>query len=399
MWLLAEGTQLEAKGTEMPQRQPSQATPSESQIYADIVQSMQVGVHVWRLVDRTDAYSLVLVTSNPIAQQMTNRSVKSLVGKRIAECFPTVPQEHVELIARVARSGIPETKPETEYGDDRTHGIYSCKVFPLPHQCAGVAFENITERKRAEMQMQERADELSRVNKLLTHTTLLLEERNRELDQFAYVASHDLKAPLRAIANLSEWIEEDLGDRLPDENQRQMQLLRGRVHRMESLINGLLQYSRVGRTQVLAETLSVETLLNEVIDSLAPPDSFKVEVAPHMPTLNSKALLLRQVFSNLIGNAIQHHPRSNGSVAIAFQDQGLSYEFIVADDGRGIAPEHYEKIFAIFHTLESRDTESTGIGLSIVKKIIETEGGTIQVESQLGVGTTFRFTWPKCPRD
>ncbi|MGC8712628.1 MAG: sensor histidine kinase, partial [Leptodesmis sp.] len=139
----------------------------------------------------------------------------------------------------------------------------------------------------------------------MTQTNATLEDRNRELEQFAYVASHDLKAPLRAIANLSEWIEEDLQDQLPAENQHQMKLLRGRVLRMEALINGLLDYSRAGRKQVEVELVSVKALLAEVIDSLAPPDNFMIEITPNMPVLNTKRILLRQVFANLISNAIK----------------------------------------------------------------------------------------------
>ncbi len=258
---------------------------------------------------------------------------------------------------------------------------------------------DISDRKQSEMELQERADELSQVNQLLTRTSALLEERNRELDQFAYVTSHDLKAPLRAIANLSEWIEDDLAGTLPAENQRQMELLRGRVFRMESLIDGLLQYSRVGRTQVETETVSVQALLTEIVDSIDPPDTFTVAIGEGMPTLQAKSLLLRQVFANLIGNAIKHHPRVDGRTSVMVQDQELFYEFAISDDGRGIPSEHHEKIFDIFHTLEARDTkESTGIGLSIVKKIVETEGGSIWVESEVGAGTTFRFTWMKHPK-
>ncbi|KAB8319271.1 PAS domain S-box protein [Tolypothrix campylonemoides VB511288] len=257
---------------------------------------------------------------------------------------------------------------------------------------------DISDRKEVEIALQQRAEELTRMNTILAQTTTLLKKRNDELDQFAYVASHDLKAPLRAIASLSEWIEEDLKDTLPEENQHQMRLLRGRVSRMEGLINGLLEYSRVGRTQTPSSMVNVNALLREVIDLLDPPKTFTIEVEPGMPTFVTKRLPLFQVFSNLIGNAIKHHNRTDGHVKVSVLDQGQYYEFAVSDDGPGIAPEYYDKIFQIFQTLQARDQkESTGIGLAIVKKIIETEGSSITLESVLGVGSTFRFTWLKQP--
>jgi PAS domain S-box-containing protein len=256
--------------------------------------------------------------------------------------------------------------------------------------------EEIGDRKQAEIELQQRAEELEWLNKLLTQTTTLLKKRNEELDRFVYVASHDLKAPLRAIANLSEWIEEDLEGQLPSENQRQMELLRGRVYRLEALINGLLEYSRVGQISQAIETVHVSTLLEEVLDSLDPPSTFTIEVQGQMPTLKTKRVLLFQVFSNLISNAIKYHHRSDGQIGISYQDRGDFYEFTVADDGLGIAPEHYAKVFTIFQTLQPRDRiESTGIGLAIVKKIVETEGGEISLESKLGEGAKFRFTWLK----
>jgi signal transduction histidine kinase len=257
---------------------------------------------------------------------------------------------------------------------------------------------NINQRQQAELTLQQRAEELTHLNKILAQTTAILQKRNQELDQFAYIASHDLKAPLRAIASLSEWLEEDLGDQLPPDNQHQMHLLRGRVRRMEALINGLLEYSRVGRIHTESSLVNVGVLLQEVIDSLQPPPTFVIDIPPGMPTLRTKRLLLQQVFANLIGNAIQHHSQPGGNVKISVQDQGMWYEFAVADDGPGIAPEYHDKIFVIFQTLESRDhRENTGIGLAIVKKIVETAGGTITLESFLGTGSTFRFTWPKHP--
>jgi PAS domain S-box-containing protein len=257
---------------------------------------------------------------------------------------------------------------------------------------------DISTRKQTELCLQHRAEELTRSNQILAQTTAMLQKRNHELDQFAYVASHDLKAPLRAIANLSEWLEEDLAGKLSPENQQQMRLLRGRVRRMESLINGLLEYSRVGRVHTECSVVNVEILLKEVIESLQPPSTFTIEIASKMPTLIAKRVLLQQVFANLIGNAIEHHTQSDGMVTISVQDQGKYYEFAITDDGPGIAPEYHDKIFAIFQTLESRDRkESTGIGLAIVKKIVETAGGAITLESFLGQGSTFRFTWPKRP--
>lgn len=255
---------------------------------------------------------------------------------------------------------------------------------------------DISDRKQAEITLQQRAEELTRVNIILAKTTTLLQQRNQELDQFVYVASHDLKAPLRAIASLSEWLEEDLADQLPEENQHQMQLLRGRVRRMEGLINGLLEYSRIGRIHTELSTVNVDLLLKEVIDSLQPPASFHIEIQPGMPTLVTKKVPLQQVFANLIGNAIHHHTRVDGHVKISVRDLGKYYEFTVADDGPGIPVEYHNKIFVIFQTLEPRDSkENTGMGLAIVKKIVETEGGAITLKPVSGPGSTFRFTWPK----
>jgi PAS domain S-box-containing protein len=227
-------------------------------------------------------------------------------------------------------------------------------------------------------------------------TQTALEERNQELNSFVHIVSHDLKAPLRAITNLSQWIEEDLEERLSAESQENMTLLRSRVHRMETMIDGLLDYARIGRTAATIEPVVVKELLAEVIDSIAPPPTFHIHLAPNLPTLHTKRLWLYQVFANLIGNGVKHHNLLNGCIRISCHDRGDFYEFVVADDGPGIAPEYHDKIFMIFQVGSSQDgQESSGIGLSIVKKIVETERGTIRLESQPGKGTTFYFTWPK----
>ncbi|MEA5598667.1 CHASE3 domain-containing protein [Rivularia sp. UHCC 0363] len=259
-----------------------------------------------------------------------------------------------------------------------------------------VIIRDITERQQVRQKLEANVQELSRLSLLLANTNQALTERNQELDSFAYIASHDLKAPLRGIVNLSQWLEEDAKDNLAPENQEQLQLLRKRVYRMETLIDGLLQYSRVGRTQTSSEKVDVSELLAEITDSLNPPATFNIEIAPEMPVFITKKLLLSQVFANLISNAIKHHPRDDGNLKISVEDSGEFYQFIVADDGRGIDPKNNDKVFTIFQTLESRDRkENTGVGLSIVKKIVESEGGKISLDSEFGKGATFRFTWLK----
>jgi len=223
-----------------------------------------------------------------------------------------------------------------------------------------------------------------------------LARSNQELDQFAYVASHDLKAPLRGIANLSQWIEEDLGATLKSENKGQMELLRGRVHRMEALIDGILQYSRAGRVKAKPEEIDTGALVHDVIELIAPPKATGISIAPDMPTVRAEKVPLQQVFMNLLGNAIKHARAEDPRIEISWEDAGPFFEFAVADNGQGIAPQYHERIFGIFQTLEARDkVEGTGIGLSVVQKIVESKGGRVWVESDVGKGARFRFLWPK----
>lgn len=274
---------------------------------------------------------------------------------------------------------------------------YFLTIDPIYHDLffagAVLIIADITERKQTELQLQKQAREMKKLNVSLIRSTSELDQRNQELDRFVYVVSHDLKAPLRAISNLAQWISDDLAEQLPEENQAQMVLLRQRVYRLETFIDGLLEYSRVGRTEDITESVDVAQLLDEIIDSLVVPDTFVIELN-QMPKLVTKRLLLQQVFANLLSNAIKHHNRSDGRITISATQQGDYYEFAVTDDGPGIAEEDHERVFGIFQTLTSREKrENTGIGLSIVKKIIESEGGTIVIDSQLNQGATFRFTW------
>jgi PAS domain S-box-containing protein len=223
-------------------------------------------------------------------------------------------------------------------------------------------------------------------------------EAYRDLDEFAYVASHDLKAPLRGIANLAQWIEEDVGDRLGPESTEHLRLLQGRVHRMEALIDGILAYSRAGRILHSPEPVDTGALVREVVEFLALPAEVRIEVPEHMPTIEAERVPLQQVFMNLIGNALKytHTVRPDVRIGIAWRDAGDAVEFAVSDNGPGIAPAYHDRIWGIFQTLAARDkVEGTGIGLSVVKKIVETRGGHDAVESAPDQGATFHFAWPK----
>jgi signal transduction histidine kinase len=225
-----------------------------------------------------------------------------------------------------------------------------------------------------------------------------LEKSNRDLDQFAYVTSHDLRAPLRGIANLANWIEEDMADRLSDKSRDHIGLLRGRVRRLEDLIQGVLDYSRAGRVADEPVEIDMRALVDEVVELLAPPSGAIFEIDPHLPMVRSTRVPLQQVFMNLIGNALKYSGRPDPTIHIGAEPIADGWEFYVRDNGPGIPRRFQQHIWGLFQTLQSRDrVESTGIGLAIVRRVVEAHGGTAWIDSDERQGATFRFTWPRTP--
>lgn len=227
--------------------------------------------------------------------------------------------------------------------------------------------------------------------------TAELMRSNAELDSFAYVASHDLKAPLRGIRNLADWITEDLGEGVSEDIKDHLKLLRNRADRLNSLLESLLDYSRVGRKNGAVEPVDTSKLTADIVGYLVPPPAFTIETAGPMPTLATPRAPLEKVLRNLIGNALKHHDRPAGIITVSTADVGDYVEFGVADDGPGIPAEFHERIFQMFQTLKPRDqVEGSGMGLAIVKKTVESFGGAIRVESAPPLrGATFVFSWPK----
>lgn len=225
-----------------------------------------------------------------------------------------------------------------------------------------------------------------------------LERSNNDLQQFAYVASHDLRAPLRGISQLASWVAEDEGDNLSEPGQEHLRLLRNRVHRMEGLLKDLLTFSSIGSGDAEPDEVHVGELLAEIADLYGAPDGYSIAWPDDLPTMRAYVAPLRMVFMNLIGNAIKHRGDAGREVRIEAQDLGDRWEFAFVDDGPGIALGYQERVFGMFQTLRRRDeVEGSGMGLAIVKRTLEEFGGTVSLESDGSSGTTFRITWPKSP--
>ena len=230
--------------------------------------------------------------------------------------------------------------------------------------------------------------------------TRTLERTVKDLDQFAYVASHDLKAPLRGITTLAQWILEDSNDRLDDQGREHLRLMQVRVARMEALVDGVLAYARAGRTAALEqETIDTSALVREVIDLLVQaPGGGTVVIETALPPVHAVKTPFQQVWMNVISNALEHGTKEGGDVRVGARDGGGEVIYYVTDTGPGIEPQFHERIFGLFQTLSPRDNiEGTGIGLAVVKKLVEQQGGRVWLTSTVGVGTTFYFVYPALP--
>lgn len=260
------------------------------------------------------------------------------------------------------------------------------------HEFVTITFD-ITAKKNQEVEMREFNSVLEQ---RVQNRTAELERSNDDLEQFAYVASHDLRAPLRAIRQLTNWLVEDLGETLPNAAQEHINRIQGRVQRMERMLEDLLVYSKIERNDdTVAQTVNLQSLIVHVLDTVVPPDGVTVHIAEDLPTVNIVYTPLELVLRNLVTNAIKHHDDSDVQIWIAATLVDDHVEFTVRDDGPGIDPLYHERIFGLFQTLQSRDQiEGSGMGLAIVRKIVRQYNGTIVVESKEGQGATFRLTWP-----
>lgn len=329
---------------------------------------------------------------NPAAEQMFGYTQAEVIGKNVSMLMPSpYCEEHDAYLDRYLETG---EKKIIGIGREVAGKRKDSSIFPIELSVGEMRFDSrhmftgivrdITERKQAQEQQAQLLHEL--------------ESANVELKDFAYVVSHDLKAPLRAIGSLADWIAADNADKFDDQGREQLHLLTGRVRRMDNLIDGILQYSRVGRVREDWVAVDLSQLVKNVIDLLSPPPTITVTLDNDLPTVTLEQTRILQVFQNLLDNAIKYMDKPYGEIRIGCIADGKMWRFSIRDNGPGIKKRHFERIFQLFQTLAPRDrVESTGVGLSVVRKIIEMYGGRIWLESEPGEGCTFFFTLPRTP--
>ncbi|WP_047550203.1 sensor histidine kinase [Psychroserpens sp. Hel_I_66] len=235
--------------------------------------------------------------------------------------------------------------------------------------------------------------EIVEINKQREALVNELAHQNQELSDYAHMVSHDLKSPLRSIDTLTAWLKEDYKDQFDENGNQNLDLIRSNVEKMDTLINGILEYSTIGKLQVEVYDVNLNTLIDDILNTIQVPHNINV-VKNNLPTVKGDKHRLQQLFQNLIDNAISHNDKETGNIEIGAVDKGELWEFYISDNGKGIDSAYFDKIFKTFETLES-NVQSTGIGLSIVKKIVNLYGGTIWLTSEIGKGTTFFFTLKK----
>jgi len=242
--------------------------------------------------------------------------------------------------------------------------------------------------------IKQQAVEIIKINKQREELLVSLEKQNQALNQYAHMVSHDLKAPLRSIDTLINWFMEDNATMMTEENKKSMHTILSNVEKMDLLIKGILLYSSVEKQEVEDRTIDLNILIDEVVRTIHLPNHITLTVNNTLPKVFGNQYRFNQLFQNLIQNAIKYNDKNTGTIEIGSTESETDTQFYIKDNGIGIAEKYQTKIFDVFSKLHNNDP-SSGIGLSIVKKIIDIYHGKIWLESQENKGTTFYFTLPK----
>ncbi|GAA3612154.1 PAS domain S-box protein [Flavivirga amylovorans] len=360
-------------------RNYSQSLEAQKQKYSNIIANMNLG-----LVEADNDGKILMI--NQSFSEMSGYSEEEIIGKTGKELFLT--EENAEVIEtkdvkrRKGESHSYEIKVKNKSNEDRHWLISGAPNYNLNGELVGSigVHLDITEIKKLELQKE----------KLLAK----LEKSNDELQEYAHIVSHDLKSPLRSIDALVNWIKEDNKGKLDAVSIQNFELIETTLEKMEQLISDILLYSSIGSEVPEKEPVDLNDVVSELKTILFVPEHISVNVLNKLPVVKGDKTKLKQLFQNLISNGVKFNDKEQGIIEIDVLEQKSFYQFSIKDNGVGIKKEYHDKIFKIFHSLNT-SKESTGIGLSIVKKIIDLYKGEIWIDSEVGKGTTFYFTLKK----
>lgn len=352
---------------------------AQKQKYSNIIANMNLGLME---VNKEDEILMV----NQSFERMSGYEQKALIGKKGSETF--LLKEDIALLKKnnelrvKGESSSYEVRAKNKNGEIRYWLISGAPNYDINGNVVGSIgiHLDITELKKLQHQKE---------NLLVD-----LERSNEELQEYAHVVSHDLKSPLRSIYALVSWLKEDNQGKFDESSNKNITLIEASLEKMEALISDILNYSSVTFKDRGENQLDLNTLIDELRQILIIPENITLSSVKKLPTIKGDRTRFLQLFQNLIGNAILYIDKPDGRIEVDYTEDSEYYKFSVQDNGIGIKKEYHEKIFKIFHSLEERKG-SSGIGLSIVKKIVNFNGGRIWLESEVEKGTTFYFTIKK----
>lgn len=330
---------------------------------------------------------------NDQAAAIMNMRPDEVEGRSIFDVMPNVEARYGDELREIMRTGEPIIgKVEHTEGDEEEASWMRIDKVP---------YNDRSSRERKLITVATDITSFVRSQRALERHASLLERSNRDLDDFAYIASHDLRAPMRGIENLAQWIEEDIAETAAPDTMEKLQMLRQRVARMDRMLGDILEFSRAGRDDADVQVVDCQSVVEEVIEWVGERFSHEVTISSELPELMAQPTTVQQIFLNLVSNAAKHHDKPNGRIEVSCDVEDGYYRFSVADDGPGIPARYRERIFRMFETLKRRDdVEGSGVGLAIVERLVSSLGGRIELHDGLdGVGCEFRVFIPRDARE
>lgn len=348
---------------------------AQKEKYSSIIANMNLGLLE---VDNND----IVLLANQSFCDISGYSLKEIIGKKASDLFLTDDSKIIfESNQNNRLKGISdsyEVKAKAKNGEIKNWLISGAPNYNERGELVGSIgiHLDVTKQKNLEKQKED----------LLKN----LEKQNEQLNEYAHIVSHDLKSPLRSISALLTWTKEDFENRLGEESLINLNLMQGKVEKMDKLIGDILNYSSIESEGMNSDQVDVNKIIETITQTIYIPKHIKVNVKQTLPIIKADETRIQQLFQNLIANAVNYINKENGIIEVDYSENKEFYTFLVKDNGIGIAPEYHDKIFKVFTTFGDYE-KSTGIGLSIVKKVVELYKGKIWLESELGVGTTFFF--------